>query len=169
MFRFAPSPTKDMHIGNLREALFNFIVSYQKDEKLHIRIENTDTKQNIDEKVQEILEILALFGISWSEVTYQSHNLKFHQQLATKLLMDKNAFSCYCTNEDIDRAKEYILKHSLIPLNYLQAFCIFLTISTTRARENILKFISEPLCVLINASLCVIASPAACISSISGM
>jgi len=106
LFRFAPSPTKDMHIGNLREALFNFIVSYQKDDKLHIRIENTDTKQNIDEKVQEILEILALFGISWSEVTYQSHNLKFHQQLATKLLMDKNAFSCFCTNEDIDRAKE---------------------------------------------------------------
>jgi len=102
LFRFATSPTGDMHIDNLRVALFSYICATQADDKLLIRIEDTDQKQNIPGKDQEILEILSLFGITYSDVTYQSHNLKFHQQLATKLLMDKNAFSCFCTPEMID-------------------------------------------------------------------
>jgi len=106
LFRFAPSPTRDMHIGNLRVALFNYICATQADDKLLIRIEDTDRERNIEGKDQEILEILALFGITYADVTYQSHNLKFHQQLATKLLMDKNAFSCFCTPEMIDADKK---------------------------------------------------------------
>ena len=100
MFRFVPSSTGDMHIGNLQEALFNYICATQADDKLLIRIEDTDKEHYIEDKVQEILEILGLFGITYADVTYQSHNLKFHQQLATKLLMDKNAFSCFCTPTD---------------------------------------------------------------------
>jgi glutamyl-tRNA synthetase len=106
LFRFAPSPRVDFSIRDLQIALFNFIISLQKDEKLHIHLKDIDIKQNIDEKVQEILELLTLFKISYSDVTYQSHNIKFHQQLATKLLMDKNAFSCFCTSDDIQKAKE---------------------------------------------------------------
>lgn len=106
MFRFAPSPTGDMHIGDLRVALFNYICATQAKDKLLIRIEDTDKEQNIPGKDQEILEILSLFGITFSDVTYQSHNLKFHQQLATKLLMDKNAFSCFCTPETIAADRE---------------------------------------------------------------
>jgi glutamyl-tRNA synthetase len=102
MYRFAPSPIGDMHIGNLRVALFNYISAKQKGEKLLIRIEDIDTQKNIAGKDQEILEILALFGISWDQVAYQSHNLKFHQQLATKLLMDKNAFTCFCTPQELE-------------------------------------------------------------------
>ena len=85
-----------MHLSDLRVALFNHICATQAEEKLLIRIEDMDTAHNIEGKEQEILDILALFGISYHDVTYQSHNLKFHQQLATKLLMDKNAFSCFC-------------------------------------------------------------------------
>ncbi len=106
MFRFAPSPTGDMHISDLRVALFNYICATQAKDKLLIRIEDTDKEQNIPGKDQEILEILSLFGITFSDVTYQSHNLKFHQQLATKLLMDKNAFSCFCTPETIAADRE---------------------------------------------------------------
>ena len=47
MLRFAPSPTGDMHIGNLRVAIFNYIVAKQRDEKLLVRIEDTDTERNI--------------------------------------------------------------------------------------------------------------------------
>jgi glutamyl-tRNA synthetase len=95
-----------MHIDDLRIALFNFIVASQQGEKLHIRIEDLEQVPQIEERVQEVVELLALFGVSFSELSYQSHNLKFHQQLATKLLMDKNAFSCFCTKEEIDAKKE---------------------------------------------------------------
>jgi glutamyl-tRNA synthetase len=106
MYRFAPSPTGDMHIGNLRTALFNFICARKNNESFLIRIEDTDKERNIEGKDQEILELLALFGIQWDQLNYQSENLKFHQQLATKLLMDQNAFACFCTPETLEQKRE---------------------------------------------------------------
>ena len=106
LFRFAPSPTGDMPIGDLRVALFNYICATQADDKLLVRIKDIDKEHTIQDKDQEMLEILTLFNITYHDVTYQSHNLKFHQQLATKLLMDKNAFSCFCTSQEIEAAKE---------------------------------------------------------------
>ena len=106
MYRFAPSPTGDMHIGNLRVALFNYICARQAEEPFLIRIEDTDKARNIEGKDREILDTLSLFGITWDRINYQSENLKFHQQLATKLLIDKKAFACFCTPETLDAKRE---------------------------------------------------------------
>lgn len=89
MLRFAPSPTGDMHIGNLRVAIFNYIVSKQLNEGLIIRIEDTDKERNIEGKDKEILEILNLFSIEYQSVFYQSENLKYHQKIALQLLTQK--------------------------------------------------------------------------------
>ena len=48
MLRFAPSPTGDMHIGNLRAAIFNYIVAKQQYKPFLIRIEDTDKERNIE-------------------------------------------------------------------------------------------------------------------------
>ena len=72
MLRFSSSPTGDMHIGNLRVALFNYIVSKQKNEDLIIRIEDIDKERNIEGKDKEILDIVQLFGIEYSQIIYQS-------------------------------------------------------------------------------------------------
>ena len=96
MLRFAPSPTGDMHIGNLRVALFNYIVSKQRNESLIVRIEDTDKERNIEGKDKEILEILGVFGIEYKELIYQSNNLRFHSMMALQLLHDKKAFNCFC-------------------------------------------------------------------------
>jgi glutamyl-tRNA synthetase len=106
MFRFAPSPTGDIHIGNLRVAIFNYIASKQRNDKLIIRIEDTDTERNIDGKDREILEILNLFKIEFSDLLYQSHNIKFHQQFASTLLQTKRAFLCFCTEEELEKNRE---------------------------------------------------------------
>ncbi|HEG8074737.1 TPA: glutamate--tRNA ligase, partial [Campylobacter jejuni] len=47
MYRFAPSPTGDMHIGNLRAAIFNYICARQKNMDFILRIEDTDKARNI--------------------------------------------------------------------------------------------------------------------------
>jgi glutamyl-tRNA synthetase len=101
MLRFAPSPTGDMHIGNLRVALFNALLSKQKDEPLIVRIEDIDKERNIEGKDQEILDILGLFGIEYREVVYQSNHLKYHRTMALQLLHDKKAFNCFCTPETL--------------------------------------------------------------------
>jgi glutamyl-tRNA synthetase len=105
MFRFAPSPTGDIHIGNLRIAIINHILAKQTHERLIIRFEDTDHSKNIEGKDQETLQLLTHFGIAYDDVIYQSANLKFHQQLASKLLMDKKAFCCFCTQESLDKKR----------------------------------------------------------------
>lgn len=121
MLRFAPSPTGDMHIGNLRVALFNYIVSKQLNENLIIRIEDTDKQRNIEGKDKEILEILELFSIEYSSVVYQSDNLKYHQKLATQLLSQKKAYSCFCSDEKLEELRVKAKKESK-PFRY-DGFC----------------------------------------------
>lgn len=121
MLRFAPSPTGDMHIGNLRVAIFNYIVSKQLNEDLIIRIEDTDKQRNIDGKDKEILEILNLFSITYKTVFYQSDNLKYHQKLALQLMTQKKAFACFCSDEKLEELKEESIKKG-IPFRY-DGFC----------------------------------------------
>ena len=106
MYRFAPSPTGDMHIGNLRAAIFNYICSIKDKSGFILRIEDTDTARNIEGKEEEIQEILHKFGINWQTLYYQSKNLKFHREFAHKLLMDKKAFCCFCSSEILAQKKE---------------------------------------------------------------
>ena len=106
MLRFAPSPTGDMHIGNLRVAIFNYIVARQRGEKLLIRIEDTDKERNIEGKDKEILEILDIFGIKYDNVVYQSSNFHIHQEMAKKLLEEKKAFACFCSEDEIAIERE---------------------------------------------------------------
>lgn len=105
MYRFAPSPTGDMHIGNLRAAIINFIMARQSKSGFFLRIEDTDEARNIKGKDAEIMEILTKFGIKWDNLYYQSKNLKFHQELAAKLLMDKKAFLCFCQEDELELKK----------------------------------------------------------------
>ncbi|MGB5793641.1 glutamate--tRNA ligase [Poseidonibacter sp.] len=106
MLRFAPSPTKDMDISNLRAAIFNYIVSKQLNENLVIRIEDTNKDKNIEGKDKEILEILSLFSIEYSYAVHQSDSLKYHQKMAMQLLTQKKAFSCFCGDEKLKELEE---------------------------------------------------------------
>ncbi|MDE6979202.1 MAG: glutamate--tRNA ligase [Helicobacter sp.] len=106
MLRFAPSPTGDMHIGNLRAAIFNYILAKQRNEEFLLRIEDTDVERNIEGKDKEILQMLTLFGILWDKLVYQSENLHHHQMIADHLLKSGKAFLCYCTEEFLDKKRE---------------------------------------------------------------
>ena len=117
MLRFAPSPTGDMHLGNLRVALFNYLLSKQRNEPLIVRIEDTDNDRNIEGKDQEFLDILGLFGIEHGDVVYQSNNLRFHRGMAIQLLQDKKAFNCFCTAAELDQKRE-LAKKNKKPFGY---------------------------------------------------
>lgn len=106
MLRFAPSPTGDMHIGNLRAAIFNYIIAKQTNQPFLIRIEDTDTARNIEGKDKEILSLLNLFGLLWDKLVYQSHNFSHHQKIAQYLIAKDKAFYCYCTKEFLEQKRE---------------------------------------------------------------
>ncbi|MDF1876902.1 glutamate--tRNA ligase [Sulfurimonas sp. SAG-AH-194-L11] len=106
MLRFASSPTGDMHIGDLRVALFNHLVAQQKKEDLIIRIEDMDKEKSIEGKADEILDILGLFGIDYSQVIYQSESIRFHSAMALQLVHEKKAFSCFCSDTWLEKKQE---------------------------------------------------------------
>ena len=106
MLRFAPSPTGDMHIGNLRIAILNYLVSQQKNDQFLVRIEDTDTKRNIEGKDTEIMQILEKFALIHTSVFHQSEHLNLHQTLALKLLKEKKAFVCKCTDAELEADRE---------------------------------------------------------------
>ncbi len=113
MLRFAPSPTGDIHIGNLRAAILNYIIAKQNNEEFLIRIEDTDKDRNIDGKDKEILSILNLFGLLWDRLVYQSDNFPQHRILANELIKQGKAFYCYCTKDFLDAKKEEAIKNNI--------------------------------------------------------
>ncbi|KIM10694.1 MAG: glutamylglutaminyl-tRNA ligase [Sulfuricurvum sp. PC08-66] len=113
MLRFAPSPTGDMHLGNLRVALYNYIVSRQTGEGFTIRIEDTDKERNIPGKDKEILELLALFGFHYDHLMYQSENIKKHQLFALQLIGSKRAFNCFCTPETLEAKRQASIENKI--------------------------------------------------------
>lgn len=133
MLRFAQSPTGDMHIGNLRVALFNYILSVQKDEGLIIRIEDTDKERNIEGKDLEIIGLLDLFGIKYKDVIYQSANIKYHRAMGLQLLHEKIAFNCFCRPETLEAKREKANSDSQ-PYRYDDA-CLALTPEQTIDNE----------------------------------
>ena len=106
MLRFAPSPTGDMHIGSLRVALLNYLISQQRNEPFIIRIEDGDKEQNIEGKDTEIMQILEKFAIQHESVFHQSEHLHMHQTLAIRLLEEGKAFVCTCTPEQLEADRE---------------------------------------------------------------
>lgn len=106
MLRFAPSPTGDMHIGNLRAAILNFIIAKQSKEEFLIRIEDTDKSRNIEGKDKEILALLNLFGLFWDRLVYQSDNFKQHAIIANELIKKGKAFYCYATKEFLEEKRK---------------------------------------------------------------
>ncbi len=106
MLRFAPSPTGDMHIGHLRIAIVNAIAAKQRGERFVVRMEDTDAERNVEGKDREILEILRLFHIEYDDLLYQSHNLTIHQHMAIRLLQERKAFACFCTDGELEAERE---------------------------------------------------------------
>ena len=107
MLRFGISPTEDLNINSLRIAILNHLISQQTKQELLVRIDDTDKEKNIEKKDKEIVALLDLFGIDYSRVVLQSENIKYHTGMAMKLLLDKKAFNCFCSDEALeeDRAK----------------------------------------------------------------
>jgi len=106
MLRFTVSPTQDLQLDTLRISLYNYIVSKQRKEDFIIRIEDMDKEKNIEKMDDEILDLLALFGVHGSQVIHQSQNVRFHSAMALQLVHERKAFSCFCSDNWLDNKRE---------------------------------------------------------------
>lgn len=122
--RYAPSPTGHLHIGNARTALFNYLYARNKGGKFIIRIEDTDTKRNIEGGEESQLHYLKWLGIDWDESVdvggeygpyRQSERNELYQTWYQELLDKGLAYKCYCTEEEIAAEREMQLEKNETP------------------------------------------------------
>lgn len=101
--RFAPSPTGYMHIGNLRTALYSYLVSKHEDGKFILRIEDTDRERLVEGATDIIKSTLAITGLNYDEGPdvggengpyVQSERKEIYMEYAKKLVEAGHAYYC---------------------------------------------------------------------------
>lgn len=106
--RFAPSPTGFMHIGNLRTALYAFLLAKSNGGQFILRIEDTDQERQVEGAVEVILKTLEMTGLSYDEGPIiggehgpyvQSERKPIYQEYAKKLVELGHAYYCFCSEE----------------------------------------------------------------------
>ncbi|AZA10229.1 tRNA glutamyl-Q(34) synthetase GluQRS [Corynebacterium pseudopelargi] len=98
--RYAPSPSGDLHFGNLRTALLAWLYARSSGRDFHMRVEDIDTQRSSAESAQRQLEDLALIGLDWDSLTFQHERFALYEQALAKL----DTYECYCSRKDIQHA-----------------------------------------------------------------
>lgn len=114
MYRFAPCPTADLHIDDLRIALINYIGAQQNNDGFFIRIEDFNQNLAAENKEQETIDILKKFAIDTENIIHQSKNLNIYRQLAAKLVKEEKAFARFCSDETLDNTECFNLTDNQI-------------------------------------------------------
>lgn len=105
--RFAPSPTGFLHIGGVRTALYNWLFARHHGGKFLLRIEDTDRKRSSDEAVAAILEGLKWMELDWDgDVISQFARIANHKAAVDRLLVEGNAYRCYCSPDELTEMRE---------------------------------------------------------------
>lgn len=114
--RFAPSPTGYLHVGGARTALFNWLLARKEKGKFILRIEDTDVARSTQESVDAILEGMRWLGLDWDEgPVYQSDRFPLYREFVEKLLLEKKAYKCFCTPEELDGKREKAIQEKRKP------------------------------------------------------
>ena len=104
--RFAPSPTGQIHIGNARTALINWLVALRDGGIFILRYDDTDRERSTEEFAKGIARDLAWLGIAPDQVTRQSDRLAFYDAAAERLKAAGRLYPCYETPDELERKRK---------------------------------------------------------------
>ena len=113
--RFAPSPTGYMHIGNLRTALFEYLIAKHEGGDFLLRIEDTDQGRKVEGAVDVIYDTLKSVGLNWDEGPdiggeygpyVQSERLGMYKGYAEQLIQLGGAHYCFCTECELEAQRK---------------------------------------------------------------
>ncbi|KUI35204.1 glutamyl-Q tRNA(Asp) ligase [Mycobacterium sp. IS-1496] len=102
--RFAPSPSADLHIGNLRTAVLAWLFARSTGRRFLIRVEDLDYRTDSDVAARQ-LDDLAALGLTWDgPAEYQSAHRDRYDSVIDGLIADGMVYECYCSRKDIAQA-----------------------------------------------------------------
>lgn len=112
--RFAPSPTGYMHVGNLRTALYEYLVAKSQNGKFLLRIEDTDQERYVEGATDVIYDTLKEVGLNWDEGPdiggpvgpyIQSERMGMYLDYAKQLVESGHAYYCFCDKERLEQVR----------------------------------------------------------------
>jgi glutamyl-tRNA synthetase len=113
--RFAPSPSGDLHVGNIRTALFDWAFARHTGGTFVLRIEDTDQSRVRPAYIESALETLRWLSLDWDEGPevggpygpyLQSQRMAIYEDWIAKFLESGHAYWCYCTPEELAARRE---------------------------------------------------------------
>ncbi len=113
--RYAPSPTGFMHIGNLRTAIFEYLLARKYDGSFILRIEDTDQERQVEGAIDFIYKTLELCNITIDEGPnndkgygpyIQSERKDIYKKYAEELVEKGKAYYCFCSEEELNAMRE---------------------------------------------------------------
>jgi len=128
--RYAPSPTGEPHVGNIRTALFNWLFARHEGGAFIVRFEDTDRARYVEGAEQAILDSLAWLGLDYDEGPdpadtsrdigdhgpyVQSRRAETYRRYAGQLIEGGHAYRCYCTPERLDEIRKDLQSRKLPP------------------------------------------------------
>jgi nondiscriminating glutamyl-tRNA synthetase len=122
--RFAPSPTGHLHVGNVRTALFNWLLARRHEGTFILRIEDTDLERSTADSDAAILDDLRWLGLEWDEGPvvggpvgpYRSSERLGNYQSRARLLVEEGlAYHCFCSPEQLEAERKAALENNLPP------------------------------------------------------
>lgn len=123
--RFAPSPTGQLHIGNVRTALYNWLFARKTGGKFILRIEDTDIERSEGRYETQLLADLKWLGLDWDEGPdvggpyppyRQSDKMDVYRAHAERLIQEEKAYYCFCTAEELERERQQALAEQRQPI-----------------------------------------------------
>jgi nondiscriminating glutamyl-tRNA synthetase len=122
--RFAPSPTGELHVGNARTALINWLFARQCGGVFVLRIEDTDWSRTTNAFEENLLEELEWVGLDWDEGPgvggaygpyHQSERLETYRASLARLIAAGNVYPCYCTEAELEAERAALVARRLMP------------------------------------------------------
>ncbi len=113
--RYAPSPTGDPHVGNIRTAVWAWLHARRHGGQFIVRLEDTDQSRAVPGSLERILESLTWLGLDWDEgpdiggphAPYvQSERLHLYRGAADRLLSEGKAYRCFCSTEELEAMRK---------------------------------------------------------------
>jgi nondiscriminating glutamyl-tRNA synthetase len=123
--RFAPSPTGQLHVGNVRTALFNWLLARGNGGTFVVRIEDTDEARSTEQSERDTLGYLRWLGLDWSEGVgaggahgpyRQSERAGIYQEHAATLLTGGHAYYCFCSTAALEAGRRAALAAGRPPM-----------------------------------------------------
>lgn len=114
--RFAPSPTGYLHVGNLRTALFNFLIARKAGGQFILRLDDTDPERSKPEYADAIREDLEWLGLTWDRLETQSSRLDRYRAAADQLRQAGRFYECFETPVELDLKRKKLLNMGKPPV-----------------------------------------------------